>query len=542
MASSDRPYSDASVPPFEQIERLLWKLLGKLATRGYVVPPSDAQDVIHDFYVYAWPQLLQRFDPSRGAFNSYLASAFYRYGRHRIVQLQAWRRRLQDVTELAERSAADPLPEDAAELAQIRAIVDRLDEPGRTILLARLEGRSERDLERSLNLSRHRQRELLIDALGRVGLQFGGLSAGRSIDGRVAESLWRDDRTIADTALQLGVSVADVRASRLRNVARIAGAIKKPSQSRRTDMPNDLLQLVKSAMLGEVRPERLDEIRRHAADIRILMEDEEIEFSSSEVEMLAERSTAVAAVYEALAGEAIEDDQADEAISREIESRFQSREQQIGEAFAAALETLPDFFHDWRRWFGEIRDVPSAYREHLSRQLNVQAGGPFAAELIEYGLTPAIFVAAGRGIELMASRLLRVAATPTEDDRRQTPKNLVQIYRQIFERTKSGELPSLVLTLAQESEIPTCVPREMLISQVRGTPSCPPEAVEPLAHWLLGAARHKPFLFAGFEVKLAGRQEIRLVQQPVRSDHELLYRWTWHGQEARVAAASLAPA
>src|SRR5688572_4101425 len=69
---------------FLDYQRLLWRMLGVLARRGYVVPPGDARDLIHDFYLDAWPGLTQRFDPTLGTFATYVAAAFYRFARRRI--------------------------------------------------------------------------------------------------------------------------------------------------------------------------------------------------------------------------------------------------------------------------------------------------------------------------------------------------------------------------------------------------------------------------------------------------------------------------
>src|SRR5438270_1228739 len=81
---------------FQEYERLLWRVLAQLARDGFIAPPDEGRDLIHDFYLEAWPGIRERFDPKRGAFQAYVFSAFYRFGRRRIIDLQNWRGRLVD--------------------------------------------------------------------------------------------------------------------------------------------------------------------------------------------------------------------------------------------------------------------------------------------------------------------------------------------------------------------------------------------------------------------------------------------------------------
>ena len=83
MAAQTQPLTD----DFRRYEALLWRVLSALARKGYFVPPGDARDLLHDFYLEAWPGLHERFDPRLSSFGTYIAAAFYRFARRRIVRL-----------------------------------------------------------------------------------------------------------------------------------------------------------------------------------------------------------------------------------------------------------------------------------------------------------------------------------------------------------------------------------------------------------------------------------------------------------------------
>src|SRR5882724_6541181 len=68
--------------------------LGRLARQGFVVSPADSMDLIHDFFVDAWPALNDHFDPNKGSFDGYAYGAFVRFARPRIIRLQRWQHSL----------------------------------------------------------------------------------------------------------------------------------------------------------------------------------------------------------------------------------------------------------------------------------------------------------------------------------------------------------------------------------------------------------------------------------------------------------------
>jgi RNA polymerase sigma factor (sigma-70 family) len=212
---------------FEQYERMLWHVLAQLARRGYVVPPSEARDLIHDFYLEVWQGLTERYDSKRGNFSSYVFGAFYRFARRRIIRLQNWRGRLVDVCQLARYADESVDVERAADVEsqvqKVSGVISGLPWLQRDILRDFLSGEegSERRLALKYAVSRYRLREILVDTLGRVATELGHILVENPIEEQVALALWRDGRTVRDTAVLLGISVADVHAARKRLVAQM---------------------------------------------------------------------------------------------------------------------------------------------------------------------------------------------------------------------------------------------------------------------------------------------------------------------------------
>ena len=142
--------------------------------------------------------------------------------------------------------------------------------------------------------------------------------------------------------------------------------------------------------------------------------------------------------------------------------------------------------------------------------------------------TPGTFAEAARGVELLVNRLIR-SATHVAKQHSKCPLELAQLYDYIRQHAHSGDRPSVIVSLGEQHE--GCVPRELLLSQVRGTPDCPPEAAEPITRWMVGAAQNKPFFFAGYQAETLAENEIRLTRDPTAEHADLTFRWGRHAEE-----------
>jgi hypothetical protein len=292
-------------------------------------------------------------------------------------------------------------------------------------------------------------------------------------------------------------------------------------------IPEGLLNLLKRAILSPGDKTLLQQVQQHADAIINALEEDEGEFSAEDIKRLELHPEWTAAVYRALAGlQEVSDE--DHEIVEAIQQIRGSEDAEIGRVFAEALEALPEEFHQWDQWFDHVPLVPEDYQTHLSEQIIVISGMPYAAGLIQYGMTPGTFLEGSRGVELLANRLIRTALSPDLPYPQQP--ELMPLYRWIRERD-SDTLPSVDLVLQEQSALQgerPVIPYGLLVAQVRGTPNCPLEAAEPLLHWMVEVAQLRPYFFAGYHATTIGPKEIRLTKDS-RIDDEVAWRKAYAG-------------
>ena len=81
---------------YQQYTPVLLRALGALARSGFVVPPSEALDLIHDFFVDGWPSVRTHYNRKKGPLPNYVYVSFVHYARPRIVKLNRLRSALID--------------------------------------------------------------------------------------------------------------------------------------------------------------------------------------------------------------------------------------------------------------------------------------------------------------------------------------------------------------------------------------------------------------------------------------------------------------
>lgn len=215
-------------------ERLLWHTLKRLARQGYVVPPDEGRDLIHDFYVEAWEGLEQRYAAESGPFSSYVSGAFYRFARRRLIEWQLWRSKLVDLDAIVERSTDLPSPLEEAELAEqvelIRRALATLPGPQRQVLIdyAVHPNASERDIASRQGRTRHAIRRLLAEGISNLGVRLQTLGVANA---RVAELAWHEGRVSADIANQTSLSTSQVKEARKLLAEKLNAALKASSST-----------------------------------------------------------------------------------------------------------------------------------------------------------------------------------------------------------------------------------------------------------------------------------------------------------------------
>lgn len=294
-------------------------------------------------------------------------------------------------------------------------------------------------------------------------------------------------------------------------------------------MDTGLLELLKKAILSTGDEALLQQVRERANEIVEALEEDDVEFSDEDIKLLELHLEWTAAVFHALAGPQEVSDE-DHEILEAIRQIRDSEDTEIGTAFAKTLiETLPPKFRQWDRWFDHVPLAPKDYQAHLGEQIIVMKGMPYAEGLVSYGMTPGTFFEGSRGVELLVDRLIRTAMGP--EDRYPKEADLLQLHYRIREQRDSDKLPSVALVLRKEPVFkgkPPVVPYGLLLAQVRGTPYCPPEAAEPLLHWMVEVSQLRPYFFPGYYATTLGENEVRLTQDPRQKDTELEWRWGKH--------------
>ena len=193
----------------ESLRPLLCGVLRRLARQGYVTNAAQGLDLIHDFFVEAWPAIVERYDPARGPLDRYGTAAFVRFVRPRLVREAKWAV-LSDDEPLLE-SARKTVP-DAPEPTMVLAALEELDRLDRDVLLARFGSPDalERVLARQAGLSRYRFRERLAKGLTRLSVTLGERGAISPSSVAVARRVFEDGVPVARVAGELALTEAQV--------------------------------------------------------------------------------------------------------------------------------------------------------------------------------------------------------------------------------------------------------------------------------------------------------------------------------------------
>ena len=496
---------------------LLFSALGRLAREGYVAPPAESIDLIHDFFVEAWDGLASRYDPGRAKIPTYLYAAFVRFARPRIARVQRQRATLVDPHELADSLVEDDGSSDlgrAVDLARMRDVLAALPQGSRLALDAWLnaERTSERDVARSLGLTRYRARQLLIEVLGRVMTTLGPLSSWPEPDRRVARLMWQDQLGFAETAARCGLTPQAVKNAYRRNQARMQAALSLVQRadaqiSGSTTMPakTDLEGLIDRVRRRPTDLAVLDELSERACE---LVQHFDQHGDASALEQWSQLDgRALADIYEALSsglGEVdhtITDDgslfQADTADRR-----------RVGEAFQEALvPALPDGIDGLLTRFDERHHaLPWKHFQALLREPDVSAGGEDARRLALFGITPVHIVLASDAVALllqrasMAGYLDRVAPLNVMKDAAGGVLRMVDVRQQALER------PVLVGEIAEMAALDDA-------------------RAAPLLDWMVEAAPRVSELFAAYHAEETNGPVRLAPHKPGAERRNLLHRW-----------------
>jgi RNA polymerase sigma factor (sigma-70 family) len=292
---------------YTEFRPLFFSALARLARGGYPVPPDESLDLIHDFFIEAWPGLLERYDPDRARFTTYAFQAFVRFARPRIARLNRWRQ-LDFRTEAEGASDAQDV-EVEYDIARIRDALRQLPMEDREILEARLSGgQSERILAKSRGISRYRMRERSVEAVARLVSVLRDSSIMDQQDWPIVQAIWGEGRSIQDVAERLGLTVAQVRFRKRRildSLARTMPASLAVAEEKKTMANANAFCDLWKELVEAPRPQTVQQARACWEQL-----SQHLEECPTCSECVPTTSQSTAAIYELLAGE-VEGDHAE---------------------------------------------------------------------------------------------------------------------------------------------------------------------------------------------------------------------------------------
>jgi DNA-directed RNA polymerase specialized sigma24 family protein len=521
---------------YKDLRPVMFGALGKLARQGFVVAPADAVDLIHDFFVERWDNLVNNYDPQKGRFEVYSYVSFVHFARPRILRLQRLQNCLQpeDIEMLTANYDAERNLAAEQDTRIVRHAISRLAQGEREVLTNYIyaEAPSERMLAAKFKVSRYRLRETLIEALGRVLVLLDKPERMPERDWRVALALWRDRRTITEAASYLGMTTHQIRGANSRNMRLIAEALrsyephKGPHLARRSTMKAKEAKtgrqtpqvLLEKALRSEGNQDLLRQVSARAQEVLAVLEKPE-SFGLSENEIGQMDPLWIAEVYEALSRASSEWEAAVAHAPEDLFYAHAGEERQIGTAFKEALiADLPDDLRDPHQWLGPtVPKVEEDEREYalktpsaegamlkLSPQERVTSE---AASLADYGVTPLMVLRSTQAISFLLDRFLR-----------------------------KGKLDlSVPVTLPCETiRTGDSFDPEILVDEIRRVAECRQITADALYRWDIRVARYKPHLFERFHAE-PNEEGILLTRTENRYD-DLFKRWRFSEMAVPVPA------
>lgn len=509
--------AEAAIRDWEQgyirYRPLLLRALGTLARNGFSVPISDGADLIQDFFLSEWPKINVNYEERKGTFANYLFRAFVQFARPRIVRIRRWQLQLASPEELSELEPAVEEPDlvFGLEFERWLRLIENLSAENRRFLsdyLHQVKG-SQRELAGIRGVSRYSVREAVIRILGSLVATYGDPGLASSDDWKVAQAIWRQKRTILETAELLGMSPEQVRRANARNLNFLSRALLRYRGQKRGEITmsasstgmgpamNPEVLLYKS-LTSPGNRELLSQLRSRSREVLTFLDQRDPNFPQEALASIDEQW--VAEVYEALAGEAepLQNAEVEELSRRLFETSVQDSAS-IGAAFnQTLLPGLPLELVMFDRWFESLERASDEETEELSSRPDVRAAFPVSVQLINFKLTPSIFFFATEAVSSLIDRLIRMGI--------------------ISERN----------VLLPNSELTT----ERLSNEIGRMAEVSKDTAPLLCQWLFRAAEYKPYLFSGFESE-ATHSGIRLSRADTSPN--LYQRWGFVKEPAAAA-------
>lgn len=492
---------------YEELRPLLYHALSRLAREGWVVPFDDSRDLIHTFFLDVWPAIQSNYNPEEGSLRTYAFTAFVRFARREIIRQRRQAGQRIDLDHLETYVTIDPR-DTAGEVYDAEALSRGLAQlPGeeRAALHTYMRVHSEREVAAQLGTTRHRVRQLLPDAVGRLAVYLGAPSRIPEMRWQVTRSVLGEGRTLSQAAAHLDLHPKQAKAYHEQNLETLMQALRENTRSRKSDREKkrdtkvrDFLSRVLTAPNPE---EHIDEMRERMPEVLDYLDQLEEVNAKEAIGIEPENldPTRLAWLYGVFGGESglSEEEQA------EVEVCFYAtagEEHAVGEAYYTLLEGLPSRLTDLEAWFRSVPHVSKSHQDNLRNTPAVRAAPPEIQNLVVHGITPLTLYRAADTVPGLIKRARRYDMLPAD----------APITITIDDGTLSAE--------------PKPPSGEAYVAEAAQRCKCSAETAFQLLAWNIEVAERKPLLFEGLEAEPAAGGGVRL-QATEEAPANLHERW-----------------
>ena len=213
---------------YRSYRRLLLGAFAGMRNKDSAVSLDEGMDLVHDFFIDEYGALRDRYDPARGQFSTLLYAAFRTYVRRHLSRLRRWQDSLRPHADLEDLGGLTDTDSAALDVARVANALERIPSDDRVLLREHFQhGGGERELARRRGWTRHRVREALRDAMGRVAVALGDRRELDARDWEVARALWDEDRSLDEAAAASGISREQARRASERVLEMVTKAIRR---------------------------------------------------------------------------------------------------------------------------------------------------------------------------------------------------------------------------------------------------------------------------------------------------------------------------
>jgi len=480
---------------YVQFKPMLLEVLGKLARQGFTVSPYDAEDLIHSFFLDRWPAIQRNYEDEKGTLKAYVYASFLRFARREIARKkrrshQALERH--QLEELMSPLDATETEEKRLDAEAISAALRHVQQDDRNILLEYLRLASERKVARNLNVTRHRVRSGLSNAMGQLAILLEAPPIPEN-EWRVTREVLGKGRSLFQAAKYLGISDQEAERLHKKNLRFLLNGIRKSDMANQThiretkssedDARQELRELLTEALTSDSPEDAMRELRSRVDEIWQFLskvetkEDLDVDLEKVDPERLAK-------LYEELSESF--------AKKRNIESLGEEERKEVnpflyataGEEYeiGVALGTLLDRIEgapsgDIEDWFDGVSPVSEDYAEKLLETPSMRGAPEAVCNLAKKGITALTLFYAIKSVDSLVMRAMKDGYLDEDGG--------------IRIREKEDGYDVELADLSYKN----------FVTETARTCRCDKETAKRLLEWVLNAAEYVPALFANFKAQ-----------------------------------------